>query len=178
MPRPDMPLTRSTAIMVLLCASAPAAPRAGSPAVAEPPRLLLTGKARLVVSDALPGVVRRLAEPRCQLLFDDFTDRFGRPLRNAPRAAGRRPIEVLDELYFADGEFSRQCRDNPSVAAFTSPQSRVIHVCGARFADAFARDLTGAELLIIHELLHTLGLGENPPTSAEITAAVRHRCGQ
>jgi hypothetical protein len=30
--------------------------------------------------------------------------------------------------------------------------------------------------LIIHEMLHTLGLGENPPSSREITQRVTERC--
>jgi hypothetical protein len=30
-------------------------------------------------------------------------------------------------------------------------------------------------LIVIHEFLHTLGLGENPPTSAAITAQVLAR---
>jgi hypothetical protein len=29
---------------------------------------------------------------------------------------------------------------------------------------------------VVHELLHSLGLGENPPTSREITAQVLKRC--
>jgi hypothetical protein len=33
-----------------------------------------------------------------------------------------------------------------------------------------------AEATVIHEALHTLGLGENPPTSREITAGVLKRC--
>ena len=33
-----------------------------------------------------------------------------------------------------------------------------------------------AEALVIHEMLHTLGLGENPPTSTEITKRVEGRC--
>ena len=35
----------------------------------------------------------------------------------------------------------------------------------------------GGEILLIHELLHSLGLGENPPTSAQITNTVMARCG-
>ncbi len=31
---------------------------------------------------------------------------------------------------------------------------------------------------LIHEILHTLGLGENPPSSREITARVLARCGR
>ena len=34
----------------------------------------------------------------------------------------------------------------------------------------------GAEIIIIHEFLHSLGLGENPPSSAEITKQVQTRC--
>jgi len=34
-----------------------------------------------------------------------------------------------------------------------------------------------AEAVIIHETLHSLGLGENPPTSDEITWRVFSRCG-
>jgi hypothetical protein len=30
--------------------------------------------------------------------------------------------------------------------------------------------------MVIHEMLHTLGLGEDPPSSFEITERVRRRC--
>jgi hypothetical protein len=33
-----------------------------------------------------------------------------------------------------------------------------------------------AEMTVIHEVLHTLGLGENRPSSSQITAQVRKRC--
>jgi hypothetical protein len=33
------------------------------------------------------------------------------------------------------------------------------------------------EIIVIHEFLHTLGLGENPPTSQAITQRVAIRCG-
>ena len=36
----------------------------------------------------------------------------------------------------------------------------------------------GHRNLLIHELLHTLGLGENPPTRSRITDAVMNRCGR
>jgi hypothetical protein len=32
-------------------------------------------------------------------------------------------------------------------------------------------------MIVIHELLHALGLGENPPLSVEITGQVMRRCG-
>jgi hypothetical protein len=33
-----------------------------------------------------------------------------------------------------------------------------------------------AEAYVIHEMLHSLGLGENPPSSLAITAKVMSRC--
>jgi hypothetical protein len=30
--------------------------------------------------------------------------------------------------------------------------------------------------MVIHEMLHTLGLGENPPSTFEITERVKQRC--
>jgi hypothetical protein len=35
-----------------------------------------------------------------------------------------------------------------------------------------------ADVLLIHEMLHSLGLGENPPSSREITEHVVARCGK
>jgi hypothetical protein len=57
----------------------------------------------------------------------------------------------------------------------------VILVCGDQFYDR-PGSLQGAagEIVIIHEVLHALGLPENGrfPTSAQITAAVRKRCAR
>jgi hypothetical protein len=47
-------------------------------------------------------------------------------------------------------------------------------MCGREFRN---RNRTAAEIIIIHEFLHVLGLGENPPTSDEITERVAARCG-
>ena len=52
-----------------------------------------------------------------------------------------------------------------------------MHVCVDRFAERFALKTRDGELLILHELLHTLGLMENPPSSAAVSAVVRERCG-
>ena len=46
-----------------------------------------------------------------------------------------------------------------------------------RVGNEFCRDdPTWAEVVVIHEALHTLGLGENPPSSAEISIRVAARC--
>src|SRR5262249_35531304 len=70
---------------------------------------------------------------------------------------------------------AHRCRADDVTALFTVPNSRVVYVCAARFVDRFAVKTADGELLMIHELLHTLGLGENPPKSSEITAVVRRR---
>jgi len=161
----------------------------GRPAFAQVPtaapqltrayHILLTGKAWMVVNDALDGAVRRLARPQCQQLFTDFADPAGHALSDTLAASGKTAGESLADLYFVEGDGSPQCRANDWTAAFTVPRSRVIYVCGTQFVgDRFplAHDLQ--EILLIHELLHALGLGENPPTSAHITDAVRTRCGK
>jgi len=49
-----------------------------------------------------------------------------------------------------------------------------VFVCGTSF-QTLARGARANAL--IHEMLHTLGLRENPPSSAEITRRVTERCG-
>ena len=54
---------------------------------------------------------------------------------------------------------------------------RAIKLCTRQFRLGSPLDGAVGELVIIHELLHALGLGENPPTSHEIVALVWRRCG-
>ena len=58
----------------------------------------------------------------------------------------------------------------------TRPGSRVVFVCTTRFTDLVERNPAEAEAIVIHEMLHTLGLGENPPASDAITEAVAVAC--
>jgi hypothetical protein len=60
--------------------------------------------------------------------------------------------------------------------AFTTPGSRVVRVCSN---ELLRQSLTRNQLaaMVIHEVLHTLGLPENPPSSREITRRVLARCG-
>jgi hypothetical protein len=61
----------------------------------------------------------------------------------------------------------------------TQPESRVIFICicGSWFREAFELSPRKVEAVIVHESLHSLGLGENPPRSQDITARVVARCG-
>jgi hypothetical protein len=60
-----------------------------------------------------------------------------------------------------------------------SPGVRRVFVC-SKFADVQLRQPGIAESMVIHEILHTLGLREAPqkgaPTSIEITQRVEARC--
>jgi len=70
--------------------------------------------------------------PECQRLFEDFTDQSGRALVNN-LVATESPANVLAALYFVDGDDTLRCRGDRIVAAFTTPGSHEIHVCGERF---------------------------------------------
>ncbi len=120
-------------------------------------------------------VARRLASPACQQVLSDFTDPAGRLLRSRLDELGLTPEAYLNWLFFYDGSSSSRC-SRPGVAAFTFPGSRVIFVCPRQFHFESRRDPFWTEALIIHEVLHSLGLGENPPSSREITARVVSRC--
>jgi hypothetical protein len=78
-------------------------------------------------------------------------------------------------IVFAEDRHLPSCRSKDTLAA-TAPGSRVVFVCPAAFARAAASNAEHVEATLIQELLHTLGLGENPPSSTEITARVFARC--
>ena len=145
-------------------------------ASAQPPVLIgfEDGEARLAVLRAVERAAARLADPRCQDVLSDFADALGQPLEAKLRASGRTPIQALGVLRFFDDGMAPQCRAG-TVMAFTHPGSQVIRVCGRQFRD---RDPEAATVIVIHEFLHALGLGENPPTSQDITARVAARCGR
>jgi hypothetical protein len=84
--------------------------------------------------------------------------------------------ETIRTVFFYDhAESDGLCRDR-GVLAYTVPGSRVVRVCPL-LADLVQRSRIDAEIAVIHEILHTLGLTENPPRSSEITAQVLSRCG-
>jgi hypothetical protein len=56
--------------------------------------------------------------------------------------------------------------------------SRVVTICGREFAKEWRERPHIAYATIIHEALHTLGLGENPPTAQVITQQVLRKCAR
>jgi len=126
------------------------------------------------VSRALQGAYRRLAEPGCQAVFSDFTESRGRKLQEVLDEEGETGRSHLRRLYFYEGGEARGCK--AGVLAFTQPGSRVIYVCSRWFREAYETNPARVEAVVIHESLHALGLGENPPRSQDITAQVVERC--
>ena len=130
---------------------------------------------RATVARALEGAARTLGQGECQAILDEFTDGSGRPLRAALEAFGVSAPEYLGQVFFYDAPPSA-CRT--SALAVTQPGSRAILVCGSRFVRQMTGNPRHAEAILIHEALHSLGLGENPPSSDYITERVRARCAQ
>ena len=145
------------------------------PATAQSPVLIGfdEGEAQLAVRRAVEGAGARLARPDCREVLSDFTDEAGQSLETKLLASRRSPTQALARLRFFDDRTAPYCRAGTAMA-FTQPGSQVIRVCGQEFRK---RNREAAEIILIHELLHMLGLGENPPTSDEITERVTTRCG-
>jgi hypothetical protein len=138
-------------------------------------RVLVVGETAAVVRRTLDGARVRLTARGCQLIFEDLVGRNGLPLADEVATTGKSPSLLLADLHFADGDDTVQCRTDEGLAVFTALGSHVVHVCSKRFVRLAAKP-ERAEMLLIHELLHTLGLGERRPTSAYITSVVTRRC--
>jgi hypothetical protein len=160
---------------VLLLAAQAAAP---APMAAEFHITVPGAFIRMQVMHALAGAARRLSARPCNQIFRDFQDGSGQPLQAALDGQHQTAAEYLASLRFVDGENLARCGSHNHAVAFTEPGSHVIYICGRQFQALFVRDSPMSELLIIHELLHSLGLGENPPSSADITGQVSKRCGE
>jgi hypothetical protein len=128
---------------------------------------------------AIAGALRRLSRPDCRLVLEDFADERGQRLHEVLAALDLTAATYLVErLWFVDGSTAPQCLKADRPRAFTAPGNKVIRICAARFARHSAPGGVSLDLLVIHEMLHTLGLGENPPSSVEITRQVSRRCGR
>jgi hypothetical protein len=137
-------------------------------------RIRLEGRTRAALTRALEGARQRLAGPGCAAVLGDFEADLGFSL--SPRLAGVSPADYLDIVVFADGRDRSPCQGRQALAT-TSPGSRVVYVCGTTFVEQAELDPELAQATLIHELLHSLGLPENPPGSHEITRRVLARCG-
>ena len=116
-----------------------------------------------------------LSRVECQMVMSDFVDGRGQPLATRLTDFGITARDYLALIIFEDGAGRSACtRDG--VLAHTAPGSRVIYLCGRTFTRSAEREPEEVKAVMIHEMLHSLGLGENPPTSRYITYRVRQRC--
>jgi hypothetical protein len=167
--------SRSTSALgrAVLAASVVLTP--AEPAAAGPRRTLALSKVDDgAVERARAGATRKLQDQECQKLLDDFRDGEGRPLRHNLESWGMSAAEYVQTIPFVRGSSHRLClRGN--VALVTTPGFPRVYVCSP-FAAIQVSEPGLAETMLIHEMLHTLGLGENPPSSLEITKQVQRRC--
>ena len=129
---------------------------------------------RDAVGQALQKAAESLRAPKCQGLLTEFSDQQGRALTVRLAELNMSVAEYLVAIIVEDGDRHRRCGDQG--VAFTVVGSRVIYVCGRAFARAAQRDAEEVKATLVHELLHSLGLGENPPLSSQITYRVKERC--
>jgi hypothetical protein len=137
---------------------------------------------RGVVERVRTRAAARLDRTECRKLLSEFKDHQGRTLESNLQPLGVSPSQYLLELDFVDGTPLPEC-GKPAVAMAANPGRRHVFVCpvgpgriNSRLSKIEFQSGSLAEAMVIHEMLHTLGLGENPPTTFEITARVRESC--
>ena len=129
------------------------------------------------VRQALEGAAQRLESGRCRGLLHEFVDSTGRSLQEALDLTGYTPGGYLRQILFYDGSHHPLC-ESGRVLAIAHAGSRAVQICPEAFRSRYRKDPRYVEAILIHEALHTLGLGENPPSSFEITTRVIRRCGR
>ena len=106
----------------------------------------------------------------------------GRTLDENLQPLGKSASGCLLGLPFVDGSGLNVCRDTSVTMAATPGVQRVfvcpggVGVLNNRLTQVEFRNGSLAEAMVIHEMLHTRGLGEDPPSTFEITRRVRERC--
>lgn len=127
------------------------------------------------VNVVVPRAAEKLRNERCQQVLSEFRDGNGKTLKENLEERGESPSGYLRWLIFVNAAEEGFCVRESRVAA-TNPGDRIIRLCSP-FRTVALSDPSHAANLVIHEELHSLGLGENPPSSSEITRRVVDRCG-
>lgn len=137
------------------------------------------------VARAIPNAKDKLKDPRCLALLNQgdlyslLNPSATRSLLWNMQARGFTDAGAyLDSLDFKLGMNSTDCPGGSDTKASTKPFSTIVHIC-----PGFTNSTEGlAADYLIHEMLHSLGLPENPPTngamsSSQINDMVRAACG-
>lgn len=168
-------LSAAALLLGLTPAPAPAADAAHAPLALR--LRIACPLTRAALERAAESALRRLQDPGCRQVFSDFRDAEGRLLREKLEALGETGKSYLTgRMWFVDGSAARACQRSETLAV-TQPGSAVVFVCARQLSDRALRSPDVVEIVLIHEELHSLGLGENPPSSLEINERVARRCG-
>ena len=130
----------------------------------------------VVFESALARAAEKLESPSCLLVLDDFRDTSGRTLAERLSETGLTAPDFLVRLEFRDGRNASVCR-RLHVDAVTTVGGSTVWACPGGSLTLGGENLRAGANTLIHEMLHALGLGENPPTSLEITRRIVGRCG-
>jgi hypothetical protein len=150
-----------------------ASPALGATRTPSPELIGLTPAERQAVRWSVGIAARQLRQPECRKAFAEFQLPDGStPLQNL-EATGLTAEEFLATLEWESGATSGRC--GPGALLATVRNGRRVSVCPG-FPKIVASRASFGATLVIHEQLHALGLGENPPTSSYITARVYHWC--
>ena len=127
------------------------------------------------VAEAVADAAARLDTMPCALVLTDFVDsRTGRTLAENLAATARSASEHVASLRFRRPSSLRPFGGR-RVFAYTTPSSPVVFLC----RDDLLRVQNQRRLvtaIVLHEVLHTLGLREDFPSSVAVTERVLARC--
>lgn len=130
--------------------------------------------ARAAAVSGLEAAGDRLTETSCRKVLTDFQTGSGQTLADHLGSLGVDIQTYVRMVTFIDDSRHGMC--DKGGLFFTSPGSRVVRVCAGQLKQMKSRP-QHLVALFIHEVLHSLGLGEAPPSSEAITAQVIARCG-
>lgn len=127
------------------------------------------------VAAAVEEAAERLGTRPCALLLTDYTDRWtGLTLAEGLALSGRTVSEHVRSLRF-QGSRTLRPRGGRRVFALTVPATPVVTLCREDLLLVQGRH-TFVTAVVIHEVLHTLGLRDDVPSSVAITEQVLRRC--
>ncbi len=143
---------------------------------AAQPAGLRTASPRSVLETARGQAAEKLESPGCRLVLADFRDSSGRTLAERLARTGLSAPDFLSRLEFRDGRNEDVCHRR-HLDACTVVGGSTVWTCPGGSLSPGGDNLRSGANTLIHEMLHALGLGENPPLPLEITRRVRERCG-
>ncbi len=129
------------------------------------------------VDNAMDAAADKLTNAQCLTVFTKFKNAQGQTLQQVLDGYGVSASTYLTSwVQFNDGTNTSKCSTGSTYPIYTTPGSRSVWVCSQFVSTQHSTPGYAADLMI-HEELHSLGLGEDPPSSAQITRDVQDACG-